>query len=108
MPAKDEAENLAEFVETLGLLQSNRFLAKHMGENGRQYFQRHYAWPVIVRKYLDMLDRLKADDQAGRAPAGLEPLPGWFARRRAALPPALDVVAGLPSGAVRTERERRR
>jgi len=101
-------ENLGEFVETLGLLQSNRFLARHMGENGRQYYQRHYAWPVVVRKYLDMLDRLKADDQAGRRPEGIAPLPGWFARRRAVVPPSLETVAALPSGAVRPARERRR
>lgn len=100
-------ENLGEFIDTLGLLQSNRHLAQRMGENGREYFQRHYAWPVIVRKYLETLDRLKADDLAGRAPAGLEPLPGWFARRRVTLPPSRDVVATLPSGPVRRTEPRR-
>jgi len=28
----------------------------------------------------------------------MEPLPGWFARRRPTVPAALDVLAGLPSG----------
>jgi hypothetical protein len=100
-------ENLAEFVETLGLLQSNRYLARRMGENGREYFQRHYAWPVIVRKYMETLDGLKTDDQAGRAPAALERLPGWLARRRATLPPSQGIVATLPTGPVPgTERHR--
>jgi len=99
-------ESLAEFVETLGLLQSNRRFAAHMGDNGREYFRRHYAWPVIVRKYMDTLDRLKAEDQAGRPRAGLEPLPGWFARRRISLPPSEDVVATLRSGPVRSSERR--
>ena len=28
----------------------------------------------------------------------MEPLPGWFARRRPTVPAALDVLASLPSG----------
>ncbi|MCX6549493.1 MAG: glycosyltransferase [Acidobacteria bacterium] len=98
-------ESAAEFVETLALLQSNRRLAAAMGENGRVYFQRHYTWPVIVRKYMDTLDRLRDDDLAGRTPAGIDPLPGWFARHRSTVAAADEVVAGLPAGAVRgTER----
>jgi glycosyltransferase involved in cell wall biosynthesis len=100
-------ENYEEFLETLALLQANRRLAAAMGRNGREYFQRHYAWPVIVRKYMDMLNRLRADDAAGAPGPAIEPLPGWFARRRSALPPADDVVEGLPAGPVRrTERRR--
>jgi hypothetical protein len=30
----------------------------------------------------------------------MEPMPGWLARHRADVPPAIDVVAGLPSGPV--------
>ena len=53
------------------------------GQNGREYFRRHYAWPVIERKYLDML---AAAAEAPPAPrAALEPLPGWFARRKATI-----------------------
>jgi len=89
-------DNFAEFVETLRALDFNPTLAAALGRNGREYFQRHYTWPIIERKYLDMLDRLK------RAPstAGVEPGPGWFARRRRTLPPANDVLAKLPRGAV--------
>jgi glycosyltransferase involved in cell wall biosynthesis len=100
-------ENDEEFLDTLALLQSNRRLAAAMGRNGREYFQRHYTWPVIVRKYMDMLSRLRADDDAGAPGAAIEPLPGWFARRRSSVPPADDVVKGLPAGPVRrTERHR--
>jgi hypothetical protein len=99
-------ESLEEFVETLALLQSHRHLAARMGENGREYFRRHYAWPVIVRKYMETLGRLREDDEAGRRSMGLEPLPGWFARRRATLPAADEVVATLPSGPVRPPERR--
>ena len=91
-------ENYAEFIETLALIQSNRRLASAMGRNGREYFQRHYAWPVIVRKYMDMLDRLRADDVRGASHAPIEPLPGWFARRRSACPAAEEIVRSLPAG----------
>jgi glycosyltransferase involved in cell wall biosynthesis len=94
-------ESYEEFLETLSLVQSNRRLAAAMGRNGREYFQRHYAWPVIVRKYVDMIDRLRADDAAGAARPPMEPLPGWFARRRADRPPASEVVKSLPAGPAR-------
>jgi glycosyltransferase involved in cell wall biosynthesis len=98
-------EGVEEFVETLALLQSNRRLTSAMGDNGRAYFQRHYAWPVIERKYMDMLGKLQTDDRAGQTPPGVDPLPGWFARRRKTLPPADEIVSGLPTGAVlRAER----
>ena len=59
---------------------------------------------MIEKKYLDMFRQLD------RGPAGpaLEPLPGWFARRRRDIPPARDVVARLPSGAVMPEAGARR
>jgi len=48
--------------------------------------------------------------QLDRGPAGpaLEPLPGWFARRRRELPPAADVLSRLPSGAVKPDADARR
>jgi len=100
-------ESYEEFLETLALIQSNRRLAFAMGQNGREYFQRHYAWPVIVRKYLDMLDRLRADDQGGAARPPIEPLPGWFARRRTGCRAGDEVVAGLPAGPARRAGRRR-
>ena len=92
-----------EFIETLALLQTNRRLAAALGGNGREYFERHYAWPVITRKYMDMLGRLDADDKSGTPRTAIEPLPGWFARRRTDQPAANAVVKALPAGPVRLQ-----
>lgn len=100
-------ESYEEFLETLALIQSNRRLAFAMGQNGREYFQRHYAWPVIVRKYMDMLDRLRREDEGGGARPPIEPLPGWFARRKKACRPGNEVVRGLPAGPARRAGGRR-
>jgi glycosyltransferase involved in cell wall biosynthesis len=84
-----------EFFETLRTLDGTPSLAAALGQNGRQYFQRHYSWPVIERKYLGMLDRLAREPAAGT----MEPMPGWWARRRRMLEGAESVVARLPRGA---------
>jgi glycosyltransferase involved in cell wall biosynthesis len=89
-------DGFTEFIETLRAIDFNPALASALGRNGREYFARNYAWPIIERKYLDMLDRLKREP----ATAALEPMPGWWARRRKTLPPADPVVAQLPKGAV--------
>jgi glycosyltransferase involved in cell wall biosynthesis len=88
-------ESFDEFAEALFLLEASGPLGGVLGRNGREFFRRHYAWPVIERKYLDMFERL------GREPAlQMEPLPGFFARRRRSCPPAEDVLAGAPTGPV--------
>jgi glycosyltransferase involved in cell wall biosynthesis len=98
-------ENYQEFRDTLSLIESNRPLAHALGENGRAYYLRHYDWPVVERKYMDMLHQLQRADAAGYAAPGVEPLPGWRERRRVSCRPADDVVRDLPSGAaIRTER----
>ena len=84
-----------EFFETLRTIDGNSALAMALGTNGRQYFQQHYSWPVIERKYTDMLDRLRREPAA----SSMEPVPGWWARRRRVLEPGHDVVARLPAGA---------
>jgi hypothetical protein len=89
-------ESYEEFAETLYSLESNGPLHQRLGRNGRDYFNAHYSWPVIERKYLDMLERLRREP----ATRTIEPLPGWMARRRKDLPAAADVLAGIPSGAV--------
>lgn len=95
-------ETEAEFVETLRAIAESRRLNAALGANGQQFFRRHYAWPVIEQKYLDMLSRLQEDERSGQHHHGkaMEPEPGWFARRRKILPPAADVLAELPSGPV--------
>ncbi len=89
-------ENYAEFSETLHSIVSNSSLRDALGANGRAYFNAHYTWPVIERKYLDMLDRLERED--ARPVHRPEPLPGWFGRRRRDLPPGRQVVDRLPTG----------
>jgi glycosyltransferase involved in cell wall biosynthesis len=92
-------ERYEEFAETLFALESNGPLHTRLGRNGRSYFERHYAWPVIERKYLDMFDRLKREAAGGGVPP-IEPLAGWFARRRRDIPAAGETLARIPSGAV--------
>jgi glycosyltransferase involved in cell wall biosynthesis len=92
-------ENYAEFAETLHAITSGPGLSDTLGRNGRTYFRTHYAWPVIERKYLETFDRL-AGEPRDRHPV-VEPLPGFFARRRRTLPPADKVLAAIPAGAVR-------
>jgi len=87
-------ENYPEFAETLRAIESNRWLAASLGRNGRQYFKEHYDWPVVVRKYLEMFERLKKESPTHT----IERLPGWFERRRQNLPAAREVLAALPSG----------
>jgi glycosyltransferase involved in cell wall biosynthesis len=87
-------ENYQEFAETLYSLESNGPLHARLGRNGREYFRRNYAWPVIERKYLDMFGRLNQES----TPPEPEPLGGWFERRRRTIPAAADVLARLPAG----------
>ena len=97
-------ESYEEFAETLYSLESNGPLHARLGRNGREYFARHYAWPVIDRKYLEMFRQLD------RTPAqtAVEPMPGWFARRKRDIPQAIDVLSRLPTGAAAPDAESRR
>jgi glycosyltransferase involved in cell wall biosynthesis len=85
--------NAAEFAGALDAVLDDSSLAARLGENGCDYYSRHYSWPVIEHKYLDMFARL-----ASEPPRSMEPLPGWFERRRRTLPPASAVVDALPRG----------
>lgn len=91
--------NAEEFVEVLRVLAGTPILRRQLGQNGREYFRRHYAWPVIEQKYLDMFEQLRHEDETGQ-PRRLEPLPGWLTRRRRSVPAAADVMKGVPSGPV--------
>jgi hypothetical protein len=90
-------DSFEEFAEALYLLEASGPLGGILGRNGREFFRRHYAWPVIERKYMDMFDRLSREPVTP-----LEPLPGFFARRRKVLPPAREVLAAAPAGPVLT------
>jgi glycosyltransferase involved in cell wall biosynthesis len=93
-------ENYAEFAEALYSLESNGPLHTTLGRNGREYFRTHYTWPVIERKYLEMFERLKNGTPARE----IEPLPGWFDRRRKDVPAASEILRSIPSGAVVPQR----
>ena len=89
--------NYPEFVETLRAIDTTPSLQAALGRNGRTFFERHYAWPVLVKKYVDMLQQLS------KTPAKntMEPMAGWFTRRRANLPAADSIVKQLPIGPYR-------
>ena len=52
-----------EFREVLSTLEADAALRARMGEAGHRYFEKRYAWPVILEKYL----RLIAAAKQGRA-----------------------------------------
>jgi glycosyltransferase involved in cell wall biosynthesis len=85
-----------EFAEALYTLEAAGPIGGILGRNGREFFRRHYSWPVIERKYLDMLERLRREPST----TAIDPLPGWFARRRRSLAPAREIVDALPAGPV--------
>ena len=92
-------ENEREFVETLRALEQNRWLTGSLGKNGRHFFREHYDWPVIERKYVDMLERLSKEESGGSR--AVDALPGWFARRRRDCRAGSEVAASLPAGPCR-------
>jgi glycosyltransferase involved in cell wall biosynthesis len=90
-------ENYPEFVATMGAIDTTSSLQAALGKNGRAFFEKNYAWPVIEKKYVDMLQQLRSET----SPRTMEPMPGWFGRRRRTQPPAESIVKQLPSGAYR-------
>ena len=60
-------------------------------KNGRQYFRDHYDWRVIERTYHELLAQLQKTEPK----AGMEPMPGWSARRRRDVAPAAEVVRSI-------------
>jgi glycosyltransferase involved in cell wall biosynthesis len=89
--------NYAEFAETMRAIDTAPSLQAALGRNGRAFFEKNYSWPVIEKKYVDMLQQLSSGS-TGRA---MEPMPGWFGRRRRTQPPADAIVKQLPAGAYR-------
>lgn len=93
-------ENYGEFSEAVRVLDGTPHVAATLGQNGSRYFRAHYAWPVIERKYLDMFERLSKQDAGEIARRPAPEMPGWWGRRQKTLPPAREVLQGLPSGPV--------
>jgi glycosyltransferase involved in cell wall biosynthesis len=89
-------ESFDEFAEAMYLLEASGPLGAILGRNGREYFKRHYTWPVVERKYFDMFSRL------AKEPLPLmEPLPGFFERRSKNVRPADAILAEAPVGPAR-------
>jgi glycosyltransferase involved in cell wall biosynthesis len=51
-----------EFAEALALLEADAALRHALGRSGRRYYETHYTWDVIERKYLNLL-ALAAQDR---------------------------------------------
>lgn len=96
-------DNFHEFAETMRAIDSGPSLQATLGRNGRAFFERNYAWPVIEKKYVDMLEQLSKETPART----IEPMPGWFSRRRRSLPPADTIVKQLPIGPYREVRSQK-
>ena len=96
-------DNFHEFAETLRAIDSGPSLQAALGRNGRAFFERNYAWPVIEKKYVDMLEQLSKETPSRT----MEPVPGWFTRRRRSLPPADSIVKQLPVGPYREVRSQK-
>jgi glycosyltransferase involved in cell wall biosynthesis len=93
-------ENAHEFIGALHRLLTDERLSQTLGRNGREYYARHYAWPVIEGKYLEMFERLTSQPPTHT----MERLPGFFARRESNAPPATTMLNAVPAGAVAPER----
>jgi hypothetical protein len=89
-------DSFEDFYEALYTLEASGPLGPVLGQSGREYYRRHYAWPVVERKYLEMFDRLKRE----RPAAPMAPLPGFFARRERREPPGRQIMNAAPAGAV--------
>jgi glycosyltransferase involved in cell wall biosynthesis len=88
-------ESFEEFSEALFTLEASGPVNQLLGQSGREYVRKHYTWPVIEKKYLDMFDRLTREP----ASSAMAPLPGVLARRRRNVPPSRLVVDAIPAGA---------
>lgn len=83
-----------EFGAVLERVLTDDTLVDRLGRNGRQFYEQHYSWPVIERKYLDMFAFLSSNPPTHR----MERMPGWFVRRLRSLRPAAQVLDELPTG----------
>jgi glycosyltransferase involved in cell wall biosynthesis len=56
--------NYDEFREVLQVLEGDAELRARMGRAGHAYFEAHYTWPVILRKYLRLIEAALTDPRA--------------------------------------------
>ena len=54
-------EDYPDFRESLDLLLSSSRLRDTMGRNGRKYFNSHYTWDIIEKKYLKTIEILERE-----------------------------------------------
>ena len=52
-----------EFHELLVLLEKDSALRERLGQNGKRFFQKHYSWEVVDRKYDRLLASLQREDR---------------------------------------------
>ncbi len=52
-------ENYPEFREALSLLLKSARFRQTLGENGKKYCQANYAWDIIEKKYISLLETLE-------------------------------------------------
>jgi glycosyltransferase involved in cell wall biosynthesis len=90
-------ENWDEFAEALSWFGRRPDEARALGRNGCAYFQSHYAWPVVERQYLGLLEQLAREPRPGGGTSA-SPLPGWWERRKPVLRPAEYVLESIPRG----------
>jgi glycosyltransferase involved in cell wall biosynthesis len=64
-----------EFREALTVLERDADLRRALGRNGRVFFDAHYTWDVIERKYLDLLNRVREGPADRPSPAAPVPPP---------------------------------
>jgi hypothetical protein len=83
-----------EFAAVLDRVLADGTLVDQLGRSGRRFYEQHYSWSVIDRKYLDMFALLSSTAATHR----MERMPGWVARRLRSLRPAAQVVDELPTG----------
>jgi glycosyltransferase involved in cell wall biosynthesis len=92
-------DNQFEFVESLRAIEHNKWVAGSLGKNGRQYYRDYYDWPVIEKKYLDMIERLSKSSPLKT----IDATAGWFERQKVNCPSGADVVAAIPAGPTITQ-----
>lgn len=89
-------DNAAEFIEGLYVLDGSGPAGAMLGRQGREYYRRHYSWPIVDHKFRDLFQRLQRDSN----PPAMEPLPNFLMRRRRSVPPAREVLESAPTGSV--------